>query len=124
MAEPARIYATEPDEIAEPKPVLQLVHDSVDRGWSRHRAERRTQRRDRLRGRVLRGRASSSRPQAPLAGWGFGNALGLGTFVGVWGGGGFGFMMGATIPYARYLDAQSTHSTHHGQGDTNDTAAR
>jgi len=46
-----------------------------------------------------------------LAGWGFGNALGLGTFVGIWGGGGFGFMMGATIPYALYLDAQSIPAT-------------
>ena len=48
-----------------------------------------------------------------LGGLGFGNSLGLGAFVGVWGGGGFGFMLGATIPFARYLDAQSAHSTHH-----------
>lgn len=48
-----------------------------------------------------------------LGGLGFGSSIGLGAFVGVWGGGGFGFMLGATIPFARYLDAQSAHSTHH-----------
>ena len=33
MAEPARIYAPEPDEIAERKPVLQLVvRDNVNEG--------------------------------------------------------------------------------------------
>lgn len=42
-----------------------------------------------------------------IAGMGFGASLGLGAFVGVWGGGGFGFMMGGTIPLARYLDDQS-----------------
>jgi ammonia channel protein AmtB len=31
-------------------------------------------------------------------------AFGVGTFVGVWGGLGFGVMMGATIPLARDLD--------------------
>lgn len=51
-----------------------------------------------------------------LGGLGFGPSLGLGAFVGFWGGGGFGFMLGATIPFARYLDAQSAHS--HRQGDT------
>lgn len=42
-----------------------------------------------------------------IVGMGFGASLGLGAFVGVWGGGGFGFMMGGTIPLARYLDDQS-----------------
>lgn len=37
-------------------------------------------------------------------------AIGLGAFVGVWGGGGFGFMMAATVPYALYLDAQEAAS--------------
>ena len=46
-----------------------------------------------------------------LAGLGFVNSLGLGAFVGFWGGGGFGFMMGFTLPLSRRLDAQSSYST-------------
>ena len=89
MAEPARIYP-EPDEIAESKPVLQLVvRDNVSEG-----------------GVVTEPNVGRSGAigyvvgffvaaivitgAGTLAGWGFGNALGLGTFVGVWGGGGFG----------------------------------
>ena len=53
-----------------------------------------------------------------LGGLGFGASLGLGVFVGIWGGGGFGFMMGATVPFSRYLDAQATRSTNHAQGDS------
>lgn len=34
-----------------------------------------------------------------------GGALGLGAFVGIWGGAGFGFMMGATLTLARHEDA-------------------
>jgi hypothetical protein len=41
-----------------------------------------------------------------LGGIGFGASLGLGAFVGMWGGAGFGFMMGGTIPAA----ATSTRS--------------
>ena len=52
-----------------------------------------------------------------VLGLSLGAALGLGAFVGIWGGGGFGFMMGGTVPLARYLDAQSARSNHHGQGD-------
>jgi hypothetical protein len=48
-----------------------------------------------------------------------GSAFGMGCFVGFWGGGGFGFMMGGTIPFARHLDAvEAARSTDHGQGDT------
>ena len=32
-------------------------------------------------------------------------ALGIGVAAGMWGGAGFGFMMGATVPFSRYLDA-------------------
>jgi hypothetical protein len=32
-------------------------------------------------------------------------ALGIGIAAGMWGGAGFGFMMGATVPFSRYLDA-------------------
>lgn len=47
-----------------------------------------------------------------------GSAFGMGCFVGFWGGGGFGFMMGGTIPFARHLDAlHAARSTVHGQGD-------
>jgi hypothetical protein len=42
-----------------------------------------------------------------------GSAFGLGVFVGTWGGSGFGFMLGATVPFARYLDAQE-ESRHRG----------
>jgi hypothetical protein len=41
-----------------------------------------------------------------LGGIGFGASLGLGAFVGTWGGAGFGFMMGGTLPLARRLDSQ------------------
>ncbi|MDZ7678848.1 MAG: hypothetical protein U5K29_09870 [Acidimicrobiales bacterium] len=34
-----------------------------------------------------------------------GAALGLGLFTGMWAGAGFGFMMGATLPLARHMDA-------------------
>jgi hypothetical protein len=40
-----------------------------------------------------------------LGGLGVVSALGLGAFVGMWGGAGFGFMMGGTIPLGRQLDA-------------------
>jgi Mg/Co/Ni transporter MgtE len=39
-----------------------------------------------------------------------GSALGLGAFVGTWGGAGFGFMMGGTIPLARH-EAHTDGST-------------
>jgi hypothetical protein len=40
-----------------------------------------------------------------LAGMGAGPAFGIGIFTGFWGGGGFGFMMGATVPLSHYMDA-------------------
>jgi hypothetical protein len=43
-----------------------------------------------------------------LGGLGFGPSLGLGCFVGAWGGGGFGFMLGGTLPLAHQLD-QAAH---------------
>jgi hypothetical protein len=39
-----------------------------------------------------------------LAGLGAGPAFGLGAFIGVWGGGGFGFMLGATLVLGRHHD--------------------
>jgi hypothetical protein len=56
-----------------------------------------------------------------LAGFGFGNSLGLGVFVGMWGGGGFGAMMGGTVPVARYSDAQSARSAHRSRRATSPT---
>ena len=50
-------------------------------------------------------------------------AFGMGAMVGVWGGAGFGFMLGGTVPFARYLDAEASRS-HHGQGESHDPAAR
>ncbi len=38
-----------------------------------------------------------------------GSAFGLGVFVGIWGGGGFGFMMGAILFLARHTDAARAH---------------
>jgi hypothetical protein len=47
-----------------------------------------------------------------------GSAFGMGVFAGFWGGGGFGFMMGATIPLARHLDVvRAAGPTHHGPGN-------
>ena len=60
-----------------------------------------------------------------LCGLGFAGSLGLGVFVGIWGGAGSGFMMGATIPLSRYLDAvQATrpHRLAHGAPDVPETA--
>lgn len=39
-----------------------------------------------------------------VGGMGFASALGLGAFIGIWGGGGFGFMMGGVFALARELD--------------------
>ena len=50
-----------------------------------------------------------------LGGLGFGPSLGLGAFVGIWGGGGFGFMLGATIPVARHFDAHEHRPAHQGE---------
>lgn len=40
-----------------------------------------------------------------LTGLDLGSSIGLGIFVGMWGGAGFGFMVGGTIPLARQADA-------------------
>jgi hypothetical protein len=45
-----------------------------------------------------------------FAGYGAGASFGLGAFIGLWGGGGFGFMMGGTVPLARHLDAQASRA--------------
>ncbi len=37
----------------------------------------------------------------------FWSSFGLGAFVGLWGGGGFGFMLGATLPMAMQTDADA-----------------
>jgi hypothetical protein len=58
-----------------------------------------------------------------VGGLGFAPSFGLGAFIGVWGGGGFGFMLGATIPLARHMDAEAAHSTNHRQGDLDSTTA-
>ena len=41
---------------------------------------------------------------ATVGGFDTASALGIGAFVGFWGGLGFGFMLGATVPLSRYLD--------------------
>jgi hypothetical protein len=60
-----------------------------------------------------------------LGGLGAGNAAGLGTFVGMWSGVGYGFMVGATVPLARHLDARhAARSTALRSGDAGETAGR
>ena len=60
-----------------------------------------------------------------LGGIGFASSLGLGAFVGAFGGAGFGFMMGATIPLARRLDGRRpARSTLHGRGEPHVPEAR
>src|SRR6187402_2923987 len=112
MAAPAPILATEPDEIAEPNLALHLVRDTV--ATQARVVTEPNVGRSAVIGYVVGFLVAAIviTGAGTLAGWGFGNALGLGAFVGIWGGGGFGFMMGATVPYALYLDALSAHSTH------------
>jgi hypothetical protein len=42
-----------------------------------------------------------------IGGMGFGPALGVGACAGIWGGGGFGFLLGAVLPVARQLDEEA-----------------
>lgn len=53
-----------------------------------------------------------------LGGIGAMNSLGLGAFAGMWGGVGFGFMVGAAFPLARHLNASD-----HGRSANLDQAA-
>lgn len=41
------------------------------------------------------------------------SAVGLGCFIGVWGGMGFGFMMGGTRAITRYERTHDPHHPHH-----------
>jgi hypothetical protein len=116
MAETARSHDHEPADGAVPKPSLQLVRATPT-------------------GPELEPEASAPEASAPdvgrtaaigylagfvvvtiaitvagtLAGHGFTPSLGLGAFVGMWGGGGFGLMVGGTLPLARHLDEQANH---------------
>lgn len=124
MAETARIHEPEPS-VLEPKPALQLVHGTAGAGASSEAAMPNVGRTAMIG--YLVGFVAATvviSVAGTLSGLGFGASLGLGAFVGIWGGGGFGFMMGGTVPLARHLDAQSARSTHHGQGETHGTAAR
>jgi hypothetical protein len=55
-----------------------------------------------------------------ICGLGFAGSFGLGLFVGIWGGIGSGFMVGATVPLARYLDAISATHPHQPTQGAND----
>jgi hypothetical protein len=48
-----------------------------------------------------------------VGGLGFGAALGLGVFIGLWSGVGAGFMLGATVPLSRYLEAAHRAEARH-----------
>ena len=125
MAETARIHDPDRALAAEPKPALQLVRDTVSTDTAPE-ASMPNLGRTAVIGYMVGFVAATVviTVAGTLAGLGFGASLGLGTFVGIWGGGGFGFMMGGTVPLARHFDAQSARSAHHGQGETHDTAAR
>lgn len=124
MAETVRIHEPEPPA-AEPKPALQLVRNTVGAVTSCEAAMPNLGRTAMI-GYVVGFVTATVAVTAAgtLGGLGFGPSLGLGAFIGIWGGGGFGFMMGGTLPLARHLDAQSAHSTHHGQGETHGTTTR
>jgi hypothetical protein len=124
MAETARIHEPEPS-VVEPRPTLQLVPVTIGAETSPEVAMPNLGRTAMI-GYVVGFIAATAviTVGGTLAGLGLGASLGLGAFVGIWGGGGFGFMMGGTVPLARHLDAQSARSTHHGQGETHGTAAR
>ena len=113
MAEIARVLGDETHHHAEPTPSLQLVRDTLDADTAPPAAEPKVGR-NALIGYVVGFIVSvvSITIAGTLAGFGFGNSLGLGVFVGMWGGGGFGAMMGGTVPVARHLDAQSARSAH------------
>lgn len=124
MAETARIHEPEPP-VLEPKPALQLVRGTAGAVTSSEAAMPNVGRTAMI-GYVVGFVAATVviTVAGPLGGLGFGASLGLGAFIGIWGGGGFGFMMGGPVPLALHLDAQSARSTHHGQGETHDPAAR
>jgi hypothetical protein len=62
-----------------------------------------------------------------LAGIGSASSLGLGAFIGAWGGAGFGFMMGGSVAFAHQFDrppARAGSTRDHGQGEPHDPATR
>jgi hypothetical protein len=125
MEETARIHEAEPP-MAEPRPALHLVRGPTGAETTTPEAAMPNFARTAMIG-YLAGFVTATvaiTVAGTLGGLGFGASLGLGAFVGIWGGGGFGFMMGGTVPLARHLDAQSAHSTQHGQGETHGTATR
>src|SRR5688500_10209858 len=115
MAETARIHDHEPDDGAVPKPSLQLVRTTPTGPGPEPGPEPeasapgvgRTAAIGYLAGFVVVTIAITV--AGTLAGHGFTPSLGLGAFVGMWGGGGFGLMVGGTLPLARHLDEQANH---------------
>ena len=113
MAEIARVLGDEAHHLDEPTPSLRLVRDTLDADTAPAAAEPNVGRNAMI-GYVVGFFVSvvSITIAGTLAGLGFGNSLGLGAFVGMWGGGGFGAMMGGTVPVARHSDAQSARSAY------------
>jgi hypothetical protein len=113
MAEIARVLGDETHHLAEPAPSLQLVRDTLDADMAPAAAEPNVGRNAMI-GYVAGFIVSvvSITIAGTLAGLGFVNSLGIGSFVGMWGGGGFGALMGGTVPVARHSDAQAAHSAH------------
>jgi hypothetical protein len=119
MAQTAPIHDPDP-ALPEPKPTLQLVREPDGDDATAPEAVMPNVGRTAMIGYVVGFVVATVviTVAGTLAELGFGASLGLGAFVGVWGGGGFGFMMGGTLPFARHLDAQSARSTHDRQGPT------
>ena len=113
MAEAARTYQVEPSTPKVIRPPLEVVHDGDP---ARSSGEEPNVGRNAMIGAAVGFLVVTVAitTAGTLGGIGFGASLGLGAFVGMWGGTGFGFMMGGTIPLARHLDARPIH---HGQGD-------
>jgi hypothetical protein len=124
MAELARVLGDGTPHVAEPTPSLRLVRDNHDAETACAAAEPNVGR-NALIGYVIGFIVSvvSITIAGTLAGLGFGNSLGLGVFVGMWGGGGFGAMMGGTVPVALHLDAQSARSTPRALSPTSPTSS-
>ena len=128
MTDVAQEHATQPSATQPPRPTLEVVPNAPvtapttsDAATRRARSEEPNIGRSAMIGAVIGFFAVmiAITVVGALSGVEPGSAFGMGCFVGFWGGGGFGFMMGGTIPFARHLDAvEHARSTDHGQGDT------
>lgn len=113
MAQTARIHDIEPSAADRSQPPLRVVQDTAT-----HAAEPAAPAEPAIGRNALVGAAAgflavttAITVAGTLGGIGAVDSFGIGAFTGIWGGAGFGFMMGATIPLARHLDAHPAGST-------------